>query len=144
MKFPLASDPSLIDERLSGRKVFFLIWTTTPWTLPANLGIAVHPDFEYAAFENNDEVYVVASELLGVPFDPLAIWLVGSGIAAAGALTVLPRLWASSVVGLIAGVILSAWPNRGLDVMAAALALNFAIIVSALRRRNAQLKAGAA
>src|SRR5947209_729557 len=65
VKFPLASDPSLIDERLSGRKVFFLIWTTTPWTLPANLGIAVHPDFEYAAFENNDEVYVVASELLG-------------------------------------------------------------------------------
>ncbi len=65
VKFPLASDPSLIDERLKGRKVFFLIWTTTPWTLPSNLGIAVHPDFEYAAFENGDEVYVVASELLG-------------------------------------------------------------------------------
>ncbi|MDQ3820072.1 MAG: isoleucine--tRNA ligase, partial [Acidobacteriota bacterium] len=65
VKFPLAGDPSLIDERLAGRKVFFLIWTTTPWTLPANLGIAVHPDFEYAAFENGDEVYVVASELLG-------------------------------------------------------------------------------
>ena len=65
VKFPLASDPGLIDEALAGRKVFLLIWTTTPWTLPANLGIAVHPDFEYAAFENNDEVYVVASELLG-------------------------------------------------------------------------------
>jgi isoleucyl-tRNA synthetase len=33
--------------------------------LPANLGIAVHPDFEYAAFEQGDEVYIVASELLG-------------------------------------------------------------------------------
>jgi isoleucyl-tRNA synthetase len=65
VKFPLASDPAQIDESLAGRKVFFLIWTTTPWTLPANLGIAVHPDFEYAAFENGDEVYVVASELLG-------------------------------------------------------------------------------
>jgi isoleucyl-tRNA synthetase len=65
VKFPLASDPALIDEGLAGRKVFFLIWTTTPWTLPSNLGIAVHPDFEYAAFENGDEVYVVASELLG-------------------------------------------------------------------------------
>jgi isoleucyl-tRNA synthetase len=64
VKFPLASDPALIDEALAGRKVFFLIWTTTPWTLPANLGITVHPDFEYAAFENGDEVYVVASELL--------------------------------------------------------------------------------
>lgn len=65
VKFPLVSDPAKIDEKLSGRKVFFLIWTTTPWTLPANLGIAVHPDFEYAAFEAGDEVYVVASELLG-------------------------------------------------------------------------------
>ena len=65
VKFPLVSDPAKIDENLAGRKVFFLIWTTTPWTLPANLGIAVNPDFEYAAFENGDEVYVVASELLG-------------------------------------------------------------------------------
>jgi isoleucyl-tRNA synthetase len=64
VKFPLASDPALIDPALAGRKVFLLIWTTTPWTLPANLGIAVHPDFEYAAFEHGDEVYIVASELL--------------------------------------------------------------------------------
>ncbi len=64
VKFPLSSDPALIDPALAGRKVYVLIWTTTPWTLPANLGIAVHPDFEYAAFENADEVYIVASELL--------------------------------------------------------------------------------
>src|SRR4029078_11163030 len=43
---------------------FVLIWTTTPWTLPANLGIAVHPEFEYSAFAHGDEVYIVASELL--------------------------------------------------------------------------------
>ena len=64
VKFPLASDPAQIDEALTGRKVFVLIWTTTPWTLPANLGITVHPDFEYSAFENGDEVFIVASELL--------------------------------------------------------------------------------
>jgi isoleucyl-tRNA synthetase len=64
VKFPLKSDPALIDEALAGRHVFFLAWTTTPWTLPANLGIAVNPDFEYAAIENGDEVYVVASELI--------------------------------------------------------------------------------
>src|SRR5467141_1642408 len=64
VKFPLASDPAQIDKALAGRKVFVLIWTTTPWTLPANLGIAVHPDFEYSAFEHGDEVYIVASELL--------------------------------------------------------------------------------
>jgi len=63
VKFPLASDPSEIDPALAGRRVFFLIWTTTPWTLPANLAIAVNPNFEYAAIENGEEVYVVASEL---------------------------------------------------------------------------------
>ncbi len=66
VKFPLKSDPATIDKALAGRRVFFLIWTTTPWTLPANLGIAVNPLFEYAAFENpeNGEVYVVASDLM--------------------------------------------------------------------------------
>src|SRR5215213_8572391 len=52
VKFPLQSDPALIDSALAGRKVFVVIWTTTPWTQPANLGIAVHPDFEYSAFEH--------------------------------------------------------------------------------------------
>ena len=37
---------------LKGRKVFVIIWTTTPWTLPANLAIAFHPDLEYAAVEH--------------------------------------------------------------------------------------------
>jgi isoleucyl-tRNA synthetase len=64
VKFPLRSDPGLIDLALKDKKVFVLIWTTTPWTLPANLGIAVHPDFEYSAFEHGDEVYIVASELV--------------------------------------------------------------------------------
>ncbi len=63
VKFPLVTDPAAIDPALAGRKVFFLAWTTTPWTLPANLGIAVNPLFEYAAIENSDEVYIVASEL---------------------------------------------------------------------------------
>ncbi|WP_374721939.1 isoleucine--tRNA ligase [Peribacillus tepidiphilus] len=41
-----------------------VIWTTTPWTIPANLGIAVHPDLEYVVVETNDKKYVVAKELL--------------------------------------------------------------------------------
>jgi isoleucyl-tRNA synthetase len=64
VKFPLKSDPALIDTALAGKKVLVLIWTTTPWTLPANLGVAVHPEFEYSAFDSGDEVYIVASELL--------------------------------------------------------------------------------
>src|ERR1041384_3194365 len=66
VKFPLQSDPALIDPALAGKKVFALIWTTTPWTLPSNLGIAVHPDFEYVAFDSGGEVYIVAAELLEV------------------------------------------------------------------------------
>ena len=66
VKFPLKSDPALIDPALAGKKVFALIWTTTPWTLPANLGIAVHPDFDYVAVESGGEVYIVAAELLEV------------------------------------------------------------------------------
>ncbi len=45
---------------LKGKDVFVIIWTTTPWTLPANLAIAFHPDFEYVAVEQGSEVYIVA------------------------------------------------------------------------------------
>jgi len=64
VKFPLKSDPAEIDPAIAGKNVFVVIWTTTPWTLPANLGIAVHPDFDYSAIEVSDaEVFIVASEL---------------------------------------------------------------------------------
>ena len=46
---------------LKGKKVSVIIWTTTPWTLPANLAIAFHPDFDYAAVEQDGEVYIVAA-----------------------------------------------------------------------------------
>lgn len=42
----------------------FIIWTTTPWTLPANLGICVHPNLEYSVLQIGAERYVVASELV--------------------------------------------------------------------------------
>lgn len=50
---------------LAGRQVAALIWTTTPWTLPANLAVALHPDFHYAAVDADDGfVYLVAADLL--------------------------------------------------------------------------------
>lgn len=63
VKFPMISDLSEIDANLKDKNVFVVIWTTTPWTLPANLGISVHPDFDYSAIESGGEVYIVASEL---------------------------------------------------------------------------------
>ena len=50
--------------RLAGRKVAFVIWTTTPWTLPANLAIAVHPKLEYVFYDLGPQVVVVAKDLL--------------------------------------------------------------------------------
>jgi isoleucyl-tRNA synthetase len=47
-----------------GKPVYVLIWTTTPWTIPANLAIALHPDFTYVAVDVGSEVYVLADGLL--------------------------------------------------------------------------------
>ncbi|MGD0827726.1 MAG: isoleucine--tRNA ligase [Desulfobaccales bacterium] len=65
VKFPLVSPPPQLPELGELKNVSLVIWTTTPWTLPANLAIAVHPDIDYSAFkiENKDEVLIVASEL---------------------------------------------------------------------------------
>ncbi|MGD7043611.1 isoleucine--tRNA ligase [Jeotgalibacillus proteolyticus] len=45
--------------------VKFVIWTTTPWTIPANLAIALHPELDYVVVEEQGSSYVVAKELLG-------------------------------------------------------------------------------
>ncbi|WP_047154396.1 isoleucine--tRNA ligase [Aneurinibacillus tyrosinisolvens] len=42
---------------------YFLGWTTTPWTLPANVALAVHPDMEYVRVKEGDSVYIVAQAL---------------------------------------------------------------------------------
>ncbi|OFX23705.1 MAG: isoleucine--tRNA ligase [Anaeromyxobacter sp. RBG_16_69_14] len=53
--------------KLAGRKVRLVVWTTTPWTLPANLAVAVHPDLTYVAYDLHGAALVVAKDLL-VPF----------------------------------------------------------------------------
>ena len=45
-------------------KAFMVIWTTTPWTLPANLAISLHPEFQYVSVAIRDEVFIVAEERL--------------------------------------------------------------------------------
>ncbi|HEX8154019.1 MAG TPA: isoleucine--tRNA ligase, partial [Thermoanaerobaculia bacterium] len=46
------------------KALYAVIWTTTPWTLPANLAIAVHPEFEYSVVEHDGTHYILATELL--------------------------------------------------------------------------------
>src|SRR3984893_14843859 len=48
---------------LAGKQVSVLIWTTTPWTIPSNLAIAFHPEFDYAAYEVDGRAVIVAQAL---------------------------------------------------------------------------------
>ena len=72
VRYALTSAPEAIDAALAGSQVYGLIWTTTPWTLPASLAIAFHPEFEYAAIKIAEDnatwgkgnIYIVATELL--------------------------------------------------------------------------------
>ena len=69
VRFPLAPEAlaSLAAKHpsLAGKRVSAVIWTTTPWTLPANLALAFHPDFDYGFFpvEGTDEVLLLATGL---------------------------------------------------------------------------------
>lgn len=59
------TDPSVYTKfKLVGEDVFLLAWTTTPWTLPGNTGLAVNPDVEYAEVELGDEHFILAKALL--------------------------------------------------------------------------------
>ncbi len=50
--------------QLAGKKTYIVIWTTTPWTLPANLALALHLEFSYALVEDNSEIHIVAEDHL--------------------------------------------------------------------------------
>ena len=60
VKFPFKDSNDLFPVE----DAFMVIWTTTPWTLPANTGICLHPEFDYVLVQVGGEKYVVAQELL--------------------------------------------------------------------------------
>ncbi|HLE19348.1 MAG TPA: isoleucine--tRNA ligase, partial [Syntrophales bacterium] len=63
VKFPVLSDISAVVPSLRGERASLVIWTTTPWTLPANLAIALHRDFIYSVLKVKDEVLILAKEM---------------------------------------------------------------------------------
>ncbi len=63
VKYALTSAPEKIDPALAGKHVNTIIWTTTPWTLPASMAVAFHPELEYVALEQDGQVYIVARAL---------------------------------------------------------------------------------
>ena len=64
VKFPVMDDLSDVVPGNGDKPISVVIWTTTPWTIPANLAIALHPDFVYAAVDTGADVFVLASELV--------------------------------------------------------------------------------
>ncbi len=63
VRYALTSPAAALAPELAGKQVWAIIWTTTPWTLPASLAIAFHPELEYVAIEQDGETYVVAEAL---------------------------------------------------------------------------------
>jgi isoleucyl-tRNA synthetase len=69
VKFDCISDVAARLPKLAGEKVSVVIWTTTPWTIPANLAIAFHEDFLYVAVKVKGEVLILAKDLLDYCLD---------------------------------------------------------------------------
>src|SRR5258706_34321 len=69
VKYALQSDPAGIHKGLgeaankSGKPVATIIWTTTPWTLPASMAVALHPDEEYVGIETEQDIFIIAERL---------------------------------------------------------------------------------
>jgi isoleucyl-tRNA synthetase len=63
VRFALQDDVSAAVPALAGKQAYVVIWTTTPWTIPANLAVAMHPEFDYVALETEKGVLIVAEGL---------------------------------------------------------------------------------
>ena len=66
-QFDESSTKKINETILNGnsRPIYAIIWTTTPWTIPSNVAISMHPRFEYTFFEYKGDIYVAAQDLLG-------------------------------------------------------------------------------
>jgi isoleucyl-tRNA synthetase len=64
VRYALTSDPAAIDASLAGKSLSTIIWTTTPWTLPASQAVAFNPHMEYVALNCEGGIYLIAEELL--------------------------------------------------------------------------------
>ncbi len=63
VRFALKDDVSAAIPAFAGKQAYVVIWTTTPWTIPANLAVAMHPEYDYVALETEKGVLVVAEGL---------------------------------------------------------------------------------
>lgn len=71
VKFPLSSDPDGVFDGLPNLST--VIWTTTPWTIPANLAVAFHPSLDYVVVRSGDQHLVMAEALYKHAFDKVGL-----------------------------------------------------------------------
>ena len=57
--------PKASDKEMENGSTYFIAWTTTPWTLPSNLGLTMGPDIDYVKVKDGDEFYILAEARLG-------------------------------------------------------------------------------
>ena len=70
VKFRVTDDKGLFTAKgVDLSKTYFVIWTTTTWTLPGNVAICLGPEFEYCLIKCGDEYYVMASALYGKRYE---------------------------------------------------------------------------
>src|SRR4029079_16031465 len=63
VRFPIVGDIGKAEPRLRDKRAAFVIWTTTPWTLPANLAVVANPELDYVAIPRDGEYLIVAAGL---------------------------------------------------------------------------------
>jgi len=74
-EYRVVRDPSIyVKFPVEGKdKEYILIWTTTPWTLPANVAVMVHPDYTYVKVRVNDEIYILAEARCEAVFSEVGV-----------------------------------------------------------------------
>lgn len=91
VKFPVLDDKGTLPVGVNRQDVYAVIWTTTPWTIPANVAICVNAELEYVWVEAGQDIYLVAAGLV-------------DAVMAAGKLenyTVLSRMKGSDLEGVL-------------------------------------------
>ena len=73
VKFPFAEEVEVGNVKLSPKDSHMVIWTTTPWTIPSNLAITLHPDFDYVVVQVGNDKLVMAEKLVDEVMDKVGI-----------------------------------------------------------------------
>lgn len=64
VKFKVIDDKGVFNDQKDKDNIYFVIWTTTPWTMPGNQAVTANPEFEYSLIKVNNESYLIATELV--------------------------------------------------------------------------------